>query len=130
MEEDRLKKNGMHDKANPIIFKNAAQLRSNMTEPEKLLWEKLRLKPLGFKFRRQHPISTYILDFYCHKLKLSIEIDGGYHLTKEQKAKDMERTKVINDLGIKEIRFTNNDVTQTIENVMSKIHSELHAGSL
>lgn len=130
MDKDRLKQNGMHDKANPIIFKNAARLRDNMTDTEKLLWEKLRLKPLGFKFRRQHPISHYILDFYCHKLKLSIEIDGGYHLPKEQQLKDKERTETINELGIKEVRFTNSQVTNDIENVMSIIYDELCAGSL
>ncbi|MDB9783066.1 endonuclease domain-containing protein [Winogradskyella sp.] len=86
---------------------------------------KLRLKPLGFKFRRQHPINLFILDFYCHKIKLSIEIDGGYHLTKEQQTKDKERTKIINELGIREIRTTNKDVKDNIEKVMSKIHKEL-----
>ncbi|WP_246431404.1 endonuclease domain-containing protein [Winogradskyella flava] len=130
MEEGRLKKNGMHNKAHPIIFKNAARLRDNMTESERLLWKKLRLKPQGFKFRRQHPISSFVLDFYCHKIKLSIEIDGDYHLTKEQQVKDKERTEAIKELGIKEIRFRNKDVTDDIENVMLKINSELRAGSL
>ena len=130
MVKDELKNGGMHNYAPPAIFKNAARLRGTMTESEKLLWEKLRLKSLGFKFRRQHPINLYILDFYCHKLKLSIEIDGGYHLSKDQKAKDIERTKALNELEIKEIRFTNKDVINDIENVMSNIIAELRAGSL
>jgi len=130
MKKDELSLSGMHNGAAPQIFKNAARLRENMTVPEKLLWEKLRLKPLGFKFRRQHPINRYVLDFYCHKLKLSIEIDGGYHLSKAQKAKDTERTKVINDLGIKEIRFSNKEINNDIEIVMLKVYSELRAGSL
>ena len=130
MEKDELKNGGMHNYAPPAIFKNAARLREDMTKTEKLLWEKMRLKPFDFKFRRQHPINLYILDFYCHKLKLSIEVDGGYHLSEEQKAKDKERTKALNDLGIKEIRFTNKEVTETIENVMSKIYAEISAGSL
>jgi len=130
MKKDELKNSGMHNYAPPTIFKNAARLRDTMTETEKLLWEKLKLKPLGFKFRRQHPINLYILDFYCHNLKLSIEIDGGYHLTKEQKVKDNERTKILNELGIKEIRFTNKDVVDDIENVILKIYQELRAGSL
>ena len=125
MEKDELKNGGMHNYAPPTIFKNAARLRDTMTETEKLLWEKLRLKPLGFKFRRQHPINLFILDFYCHKIKLSIEIDGGYHLTKEQQTRDKERTKILNELGIKEIRITNKDVKDNIEKVMSKIHKEL-----
>ena len=129
-ENDELKNGGMHNYAPPDIFKNAAKLRDSMTETEKLLWEKLKLKPLGFKFRRQHPINLYILDFYCHKLRLSIELDGEYHLSKEQKAKDLERTKTLNELGIKEIRFTNKEIIDNIENVMSKICSELSDGSL
>jgi very-short-patch-repair endonuclease len=128
MGKDELKNGGMHNYAPPVIFKNAARLRDTMTETEKLLWEKLRLKPMGFKFRRQHPINLYILDFYCHKLKLSIEIDGGYHLTKEQQLKDNERTKALNELGIKEIRFTDKDILENIEKVMSKIHEELRDG--
>ena len=101
-----------------------------MTKAESLLWEKLKLKPQGFKFRRQHPINSFILDFYCHKLKLSIEIDGGYHLTTEQRLKDKERTNIINELGIKEIRFTNEAVIKDMSNVMLKINQELSAGSL
>ncbi|MEM6517631.1 MAG: DUF559 domain-containing protein, partial [Bacteroidota bacterium] len=80
MKKDPLKISGMHDSATPNIFKNAARLRSNMTEPKIKLWDYLKIKPKGFKFRRQHPIAGYVLDFYCHKLRLSIEIDGGYHL--------------------------------------------------
>lgn len=130
MEKGELKNGGMHNYAPPTIFKNAARLRDTMTETEKLLWGKLRLKLLGFKFRRQHPINLFILDFYCHKIKLSIEIDGGYHLTKEQQTRDKERTKILNELGIKEMRFTNKELINNIEIVMSKINAELSAGSL
>ena len=56
----------------------AEKLRAKMTEPEKKLWDFLKTKPLGFKFRRQHPFSTYVLDFYCHRAQLAIEIDGKY----------------------------------------------------
>ena len=78
MKNDPLKISGMHDGAIPEIFRNAAKLRANMTETENIIWEFLRTKPSGFKFRRQHPINKYILDFYCHRKRLSIEIDGGY----------------------------------------------------
>ncbi len=69
----------MHDGASPKIFRYAHILRKNMTEPELKLWEFLKKHPLGYKFRRQHPIHKYILDFYCHKKRLSIEVDGKNH---------------------------------------------------
>lgn len=81
-----------------------------MTESEIKLWELLKAKPLGHKFRRQHPIAGYVLDFYCHKLRLSIELDGEYHLSKEQKAKDADRTSYLNELGITELRYTNHQI--------------------
>jgi very-short-patch-repair endonuclease len=110
MEKDWLKISGMHDGATPKVFKNAAKLRENMTEPEIKLWDYLKTKPLGYKFRRQHPIAGYVLDFYCHKLRLSIEIDGGYHLKKEQKEKDTQRTEYLKGVGIAEHRFTNEEI--------------------
>jgi very-short-patch-repair endonuclease len=128
MKKDWLKISGMHDGAKPIIFKNAAKLRKNMTEPEIILWNYLRKKPFGFKFRRQHPIQVYVLDFYCHKLKLSIEIDGAYHTSIEQKEKDFARTIDLNEVGIKEIRFTNDDVLNHFELVIEKIECELERG--
>lgn len=87
MKKDPLKISGMHDGAAPSVFKNAERLRENMTEPELKLWDYLKTKPMGFKFRRQHPIAGYVLDFYCHKLRLSIELDGEYHLLKQSKKK-------------------------------------------
>jgi very-short-patch-repair endonuclease len=115
----------MHDGATPKVFKNAAKLRENMTEAEIRLWEYLRTKPQGFKFRRQHPIAGYVLDFYCHKLRLSIEVDGGYHLKKEQKEKDIERTAYLNSVGIIEYRFTNEQILNQYETVINKIKSYL-----
>jgi len=74
--------------ASPLIFERAKELRKRMTETENILWNALRRKNRkGYKFRRQHPMSTYIADFYCHQLKLVIEIDGGYHLKKRLKKK-------------------------------------------
>jgi len=130
MKKDELGISGMHDGATPNIFRNAVKLRLDMTEPEKLLWEHLRTKPLDFKFRRQHPISGYILDFYCHKKRLSIEIDGGYHLTAAQKEKDQDRSAYLNSVGIKEIRFTNEEVLNQIDMVIQKIKTEMRAGTL
>ena len=120
----------MHDGATPAIFKNALKLRQNMTAPELMLWEYLKTKPLQFKFRRQHPISRYVLDFYCHKLRLSIEIDGGYHLNSEQKTKDLERTRYLNSVGIIEIRFKNDEILNHFENSIDKINILLRPGTL
>lgn len=106
---------GMHAGAKPEIFIFARKLRATMTPEEKILWEFLRLKPLGFKFRRQHPFSRYVLDFYCHKARLSIELDGKYHNLPDQKIKDNQRTKTIQEFGVKEIRFTNKEVNEDIE---------------
>jgi len=130
MEKDALKISGMHNGATPNVFRNAAKLRDDMTEPEMKLWEYLKTKPFGFKIRRQHPLAGYVLDFYCHKLRLLIEIDGGYHLTKEQKENDDERTKYIENLGITELRFTNNQVLQKYEDVITQINKRLRVGTL
>ncbi|OBX22078.1 endonuclease domain-containing protein [Gelidibacter algens] len=128
MEKNKLKILGMHDGATPSVFRNAAKLRVSMTETELKLWEYLKIKPLGFKFRRQHPIGGFVLDFYCHKLKLSIEIDGGYHLTKEQTEKDKIRTNYLSEIGISEIRFTNEQVLNKYDNVIENVNSKLRAG--
>ena len=86
----------MYKGAPPDSFAKAKFLRDNMTDAEKSLWEKLKDNKLkGFKFRRQHPIHIYIVDFYCHKLKLIIEIDGGYHDSKDQKLLDAERSELL-----------------------------------
>ena len=130
MQKDWLKISGMHDGATPKIFRNAARLRVDMTEPEKLLWESLKTKPLDFKFRRQHPIKFFILDFYCHKKRLSIEIDGGYHNNAEQKEKDNEKTAYLNSVGITEIRFSNNEVLDNVDAVLAKIINNLREDSL
>ena len=96
-----------------------------MTEAEIKLWEYLKGRPMGFKFRRQHPISKYILDFYCHKLMLSIEVDGGYHFSKEQKIKDEDRTNYLKSIGIVEVRFTNEQVLNNYPSVIDSINGLL-----
>jgi very-short-patch-repair endonuclease len=107
--------------APPDIFKKAKALRDNPTEAEKVLWEKLRLKQLGVKFRRQHPINIYIADFYCHEKKLVVEVDGGYHLTSDQKEYDELRTENIKEYGIEVIRFKNEEVLNEIDKVVKEI---------
>ena len=113
----------MHAGAKPELFRFAEKLREEMTESESRLWEYLRQKPLGYKFRRQHPFSMYILDFYCHRAKLAIEIDGEYHDFKAQKELDSIRTSEINRLGLNELRFTNHEVLNNYEVVIRSIGS-------
>ncbi len=104
------------------IFKNAKQLRDNATKHEKLLWEHLSgNKILGLRFKRQHPVARYIADFYCHKLKLVIEIDGQSHDLDQQKAYDQIRTEEMEGLGITVVRFTNEEVEKEMSKVIQSI---------
>ena len=122
MDQNPFNSDDMWKGATPRIFSNAKKLRDSATEPENVLWEALRNKRLdGYKFRRQHPLAIYIADFYCHELKLVIEVDGGYHQTKEQLILDNRRTDDIEFQGLKLIRFTNEEVTFNLEEVLTKI---------
>ena len=97
-----------------------------MTNAEQILWSELKEnKLLGYKFRRQHPIGFYIVDFYCHKLKLIIEVDGNYHNLKEQILYDKERTRFLNFNGLRIIRFKNIDVEHNIGKVLNDIKREI-----
>ena len=103
-------------------FEYAKQNRVNSTPAESALWEELRNKKLkGYKFRRQHPLGKYIADFYSHKLKLVIELDGNIHLKPEVNACDKIREDVIRSFGLTVIRFTNEEVIYNMEVVLSKI---------
>ena len=120
---------GMWKGAPKSSFGKALDLRNRETEAEKLLWEELRgNKVNGLKFRRQHPVSLFIADFYCHKLKLVIEIDGEYHFTKEQILKDKERTEILNSNGLEVIRFKNEEVIKNINSVLDCI--KIKAGEI
>jgi very-short-patch-repair endonuclease len=108
--------------ASPRIFSNERKLRDNATEADHILWTALRNKQLnGYKFRRQHPLSFYIADFYCHEFKLVVEVDGGYHQTKEQILLDNRRTADIEFQGLKVIRFTNEEVKIDLPKVLDRI---------
>ena len=117
----------MFYKASPLIFTNAKELRSNLTHAETLLWGYLKTKPSGYKFRIQHPIGVYIADFYCHKLKLVIEVDGSIHNEQGVKENDHIRQKIIEAEGIKVIRFTNRQIEYGLEDVIKLIQPLLHA---
>ena len=117
---------GMHKGAKPDTFSKAEYLRKNMTDAEKILWEKLKKKEtLGYRFRRQHPFGHYILDFYSHKFKLCIEVDGEYHNSKEQQLKDKERDNFLEFNDIVVIRFTNEEIFNDIEGVIHEIKSHI-----
>ncbi|WP_051664056.1 endonuclease domain-containing protein [Dyadobacter crusticola] len=111
----------MHHGAGPITFARARQLRNAETRAEKLLWERLSNKKLGVKFRRQHPISNFIVDFYCHEKKLVIEVDGSIHLLADNIEYDKIRSDVIVEFGVSIIRFTNEDIYFRMENVIALI---------
>ncbi|MES9951065.1 MAG: DUF559 domain-containing protein [Candidatus Thiodiazotropha sp.] len=108
------------------LIENARELRKNQTDAESLLWQLLRNRQIeNAKFRRQHPIEPYILDFYCHDKKLAIELDGGQHNTDEGKDKDQKRTDFLESKGIRVLRFWNNDVLQNTEAVLEIIYNQL-----
>jgi very-short-patch-repair endonuclease len=107
-------------KKDTILF--ARELRKEMTDAEEVLWSKLRKKQVnGFVFRRQHPIDFYIVDFYCHKLKLVIEVDGEIHNLPEIFEYDKGRAAELERLGLKVIRFTNQQVLFETEEVINII---------
>lgn len=111
--------------ASTAIFENAKSLRLNQTESEKKMWEYLKLKPLGYKFRRQHPLRTFVADFYCHQVQLIIEIDGDIHSDEEVAKSDIIRQDILESEGIKFLRFTNNEVEQKFEEIKSRIETWL-----
>ena len=118
--------NGLHKGALPKHFYYARENRKLPTKAEGILWQALRNRRLhGYKFRRQHPISDFIADFYCHECKLIIEIDGGYHNDIEQRQYDEGRTYELNEFKIKVIRFTNNEVIEDIAFVLDVIGAHL-----
>ncbi|HOD15319.1 MAG TPA: endonuclease domain-containing protein [Spirochaetota bacterium] len=106
------------------IVQLARDLRNNLTECERLLWERLKRKQVaGCKFRCQHPIYRYILDFYCHEKHLAIEIDGDVH--KDRKDYDDYRDEFIMSMGIKTLRFSNRNIKQNIDRVIYEVEAEL-----
>lgn len=112
----------MHLDAPPIIFKYAQTLRNNETDAEKFLWWFLSSRQMeGVKFRRQHPMKKYAVDFYADELKFGIEVDGKYHEREDQKIKDAEREEVLESYGITLMRFTNEQVLHETQFVLDEI---------
>ncbi len=98
-------------------------LRRNASDAEQRLWQRLRGKQLGTKFRRQYSVDAYVLDFYAPRAKLAVEVDGDSHFTAGAIRYDRERTTHLNRFGIEVLRFTNLDVVDNIEGVLSTIEA-------
>ena len=111
--------------AGNLIFENAKRLRENPTNAETVLWGYLKQRPLGQKFRRQHPIGIYIADFYCHALKLVIEVDGDIHADPEVAERDKRRQIDLEQDGLTVIRFKNEEVEKKLEDVIKEIEKQI-----
>ena len=102
------------------------ELRTHMTDAEKILWQKLRRKQLkGYQFYRQKIVGDYIVDFYCPGARLVIEVDGGQHYGPEEMAKDGVRDERLRNLGFDVLRFSDRDVLVERESVLEKIYRSL-----
>jgi len=113
-----------HKRTTLKIFRRAIELRANRTEAETRLWAYLRGKKLdGVKFRRQHAVGDYIVDFCAPRRKLIIELDGGGHLEREEY--DAQRTHFLELRGYKVLRFWNNDVKKDLDAVIGEIQHAL-----
>jgi N-acetyl-alpha-D-muramate 1-phosphate uridylyltransferase len=115
----------MYFGASYLLFRRAEELRKFCTWEEEVIWRYLSENKLGVKFRRQHPLLFYIADFYCHQIKLVIEIDGSIHNKEGVKINDEIRQKEIEALGITVIRFTNSQVKTNIEKIVEDISQKI-----
>ena len=111
-------------RATPALAGGAREeLRREMTPAEKILWEELRANKLGVHFRRQQVIQGFIVDFYCHQAGLVVEVDGDVHDL--QKEEDERREKVLSALGLRVVRFRNDEVVKSLSAVVGKIKAYL-----
>ena len=103
----------------------ARENRNNQTNAEKCLWQQLRGSGLGAKFKRQHIIYDFIVDFVCLEKKLIVEVDGAYHFTNQQMEHDAYRTEELEQFGFRVIRFTNDEVINETERLIQTIKNKL-----
>jgi len=116
----------IHIGAKPELFRYAQEMRKNPTEGEKALWSILRkFRYQGFIFRRQHPVDIFIADFYCHKLKLIVEVDGDLHDSEQAMEHDDGRSAELEKNGIKVIRFSNDQVLKETDSVTFQIQNHI-----
>ena len=112
--------------AKPEMLGIAYDLRNKMTDAEKALWKKLRNRQVkGYRFRRQHPIGVFVVDFFSYEARLVIELDGEAHDDFYQKERDTQRTAILQSLGLKELRFRNQEVIDNLDDVVSQIADKL-----
>lgn len=125
--QGRGKRGNMNNRRlSPELKERCREMRKNPTEAERVLWERLRDRRLnGHKFRRQHPIGGYVVDFYCIEAYLGIEVDGGVHLNKEQAENDRQRSEDLARMGISILRFWNSEVLADIEGVLNRINERV-----
>jgi adenine-specific DNA-methyltransferase len=110
----------------PALLQRIRELRHNATDAERLLWQLLRNRQLkGAKFRRQYPVASYIVDFYCHEARLVIEVDGSGHLEDKQARYDAERTENLEAEGLHVLRFWNHEVLNKTQLVLEVIWDAL-----
>jgi very-short-patch-repair endonuclease len=115
-----------HHDSPPGIFGRAKVLRKKSTPAEELLWKMVRnRRMLGLKFRRQHPLQYFVVDFYCHEPRLVLEVDGSIHQLEMVKQHDMERENTIRDMGLTVLRFTNDEVFSQPEKIEMEIKHHL-----
>ena len=112
------------------LIAHARRLRHESTEAETRLWRRLRGKQLGVRFRRQHPIGGYIVDFYCPQAGLVIELDGGGHASEEQRRSDERRDHELSRRGLQVLRVWNPDVVGQMEAVLEAIWTRVHGGDV
>ena len=113
----------IHNKPELKAFRRS--LRNNSTSAEATLWKLLKGKQLeGRKFRRQHSVNCFVLDFYCPEERLAIELDGAHHFTEEGLKHDEKRTAYLNSLNIRSIRFENIEIFQNPERVLAEIKNQ------
>ncbi|NDV14796.1 DUF559 domain-containing protein [Muricauda sp. TY007] len=109
-------------KYNPKLKELARQLRNNATKAEVALWQKLKRGQMhGYDFHRQKPIDEYIVDFFCNRLQLAIEVDGYSHQLEEVWEKDVIKKNRLNELGIQVLRFSDTQVVNDMDNVLRAI---------
>ncbi|MEO8415966.1 MAG: acetylglutamate kinase [Ginsengibacter sp.] len=119
-------KENMFYGAGNLIFEKAKELRNRMTPAEELLWKQIHINEWKVKFRRQHPIANYVVDFYCHEKKLVIELDGEIHNVEEVKVYDSNREEHLEELGLTVLRFKNEQIFKENKSVLETIANTIN----
>src|SRR5438045_4817898 len=112
--------------ASNLIFQRAEELRNTMTPAEEIIWKAIHINEWKLKFRRQHPIANYVVDFYCHALKLVIEIDSSIHEVDEVKRNDAYRQQHLQELGLNVLRISNEEIFKNKKNILEIIKQKVN----